>query len=164
MLDNDPNKRPTAEEILGHPLFWSSHQRQEYFKKLLHLREKLPNFDNEFSVLVQNFKIIPESGWYSKIESSLIFDLQNQYNTNSVWDLIRAITNCGKFYIEINHPNKDVNLQHFLNGKLEPVDYFCHLFPRLLIESWIFIRNKRKQLQKNLSFLEQAEFPCVSKF
>ncbi|XP_052418334.1 uncharacterized protein LOC127962717 isoform X2 [Carassius gibelio] len=98
MINEDPNNRPTVEQTLAHPFFWTDDRRVEYLKKLGNQKE-VENCRNVDEELLQNVEKNTEgksfSEWKTKLPSELVQKLDGKkkaYPENTL-GLLRFIRN-----------------------------------------------------------------------
>ncbi|CAM6097981.1 unnamed protein product [Calypogeia fissa] len=134
LLDPDPAKRPSAQDILLHPFFWDAEKRMCFLKDAsdrVELDIKDPN-----SVLYADLESLETfvlcGGWDAKLDFPLLQNIRGyrRYNFKSVRDLLRVIRNKANHYRELPE-----QLQTTLGCVPDGIDdYFSSRFPRLLIE------------------------------
>ncbi|KAF4110548.1 hypothetical protein G5714_007579 [Onychostoma macrolepis] len=105
MINEDPNNRPTVEQTLAHPFFWTDERRVEYLKKMGNQKEVeiCRNVDEE---LLQTLEKYTEgksfSEWKTKLPSELVQKLDGKkkaYPENTL-GLLRFIRNLHEHYPE----------------------------------------------------------------
>ncbi|KAJ5070909.1 ire1-related [Anaeramoeba ignava] len=138
MLEKDPQKRPTINEVTKHPMFWKPEQKLNFLIDASDILE----FENQSSLLVQKFekhrsRIIGQN-WMEFCDTALLDNLKNyrQYKGEFLRDLLRVIRN------KKNH-FKDLPIQ--LQQTLGPIpdnylNYFFVRFPGLFVYVYHFIR------------------------
>ncbi|KAG6783562.1 hypothetical protein POTOM_009218 [Populus tomentosa] len=86
LLDPDPEKRPKAQEVLNHPLFWTSERRLSFVQDVSD-RVELLNALESTATLALNGK------WDEKMEAAFIDNIgcYRRYTLDSVRDLLRVI-------------------------------------------------------------------------
>ncbi|KAK2914374.1 hypothetical protein Q8A67_002773 [Cirrhinus molitorella] len=105
MINEDPNERPTVEQTLAHPFFWTDERRVEYLKKLGNQNEaeNCRNVDEELLQAVEKYtdgKSFCE--WKTKLPSELVQKLDGKkkgYPENTL-GLLRFIRNLHEHYPE----------------------------------------------------------------
>ncbi|KAL8160467.1 hypothetical protein V2J09_002004 [Rumex salicifolius] len=139
----DPNTkvRPTARQVLHHPMFWDSEMRLSFLRDVsdrLTLKGKKYSSE-EFPVafpgaLESVGQRVFGASWDKKMESELIDDMNRgrdaDYKYNSVRHLLRFVRN------KMNHYHESsMKIKELIGSLPEGVDdYFICRFPRLLIE------------------------------
>ncbi|KAK9237133.1 hypothetical protein V1525DRAFT_404697 [Lipomyces kononenkoae] len=141
MLDRDPRKRPTANDVLLHPYFWSMEKRLNF------LLEVSDRFEIEQrdppSELLEELESDPErvvyNDWYKRLDRSLIENLgkYRKYHTDKVLDLLRALRNKKHHYQDLP-PNVQTALGSVPDGFLA---YFSQRFPNLLMHVYYVVKN-----------------------
>uniref|UniRef100_A0A8C2BFV1 Uncharacterized protein n=1 Tax=Cyprinus carpio TaxID=7962 RepID=A0A8C2BFV1_CYPCA len=98
MINEDPNKRPTVEQTLAHPFFWTNERRVEYLKKMGNQNEteNCRNVDEELLQTVEKYTEGKSfSEWKTKLPSELVQKLDGKkkgYPENTL-GLLRFIRN-----------------------------------------------------------------------
>lgn len=96
MLEMDPLKRPTCDQILAHPWFWSIDRKLAF---LADVSDRLERAGDRRSPthrhLESNRQLIIGSSWTLQVDQALSDDLgkYRKYFGNSVQDLLRAMRN-----------------------------------------------------------------------
>ncbi|XP_067277868.1 uncharacterized protein [Pseudorasbora parva] len=105
MINKTPNNRPTVEQTLAHPFFWTDERRVEYLKKLGNQKEA-ENCRNVDEELIQAIEQYTEgksfSQWKTKLPSELVQKLDGKkksYPENTL-GLLRFIRNLHEHYPE----------------------------------------------------------------
>lgn len=105
MINKDPNNRPTVEQSLAHPFFWTDERRVEYLKKFGNLNEaeNCRKVDEELLHAVETFTEGKSfSQWKTKFPSELVQKLDGKkkgYPENTL-GLLRFIRNLHEHYPE----------------------------------------------------------------
>lgn len=138
MLDRRPERRPTSEQVLKHPYFWSA-QKQVAF--LQDLSDKFEIEDRKsHSTILDSFemrrRVIFEgkATWNRLLDAEVWQDLcaYRKYNPQSARDLLRALRNKRSHFHELSS-----ELKAILGDTPEAfMGYFLKRFPRLLIECY----------------------------
>ncbi|GMM34708.1 bifunctional endoribonuclease/protein kinase [Saccharomycopsis crataegensis] len=140
MLESNPKKRLTAEEVLKHPFFWSNDKKVEF---LLKVSDKL-NIVARDAPLIHEFESGSEtvfngsSEWKSQFDEAFFANINTfrKYDSTKVMDLLRVIRNK---YHHINEipPEFAITEENFLQ-------YFGGMFPQLLIYCYYFIESNMR--------------------
>ncbi|GMN59111.1 hypothetical protein TIFTF001_028204 [Ficus carica] len=128
-------RRPNANEVLQHPLFWNAKKRLSFLRDT---SDRAEDINSELSealngtadtVLDQYSKV---KNWYKKVGDKIMRHMlkYRSYNYSSVQDLLRVIRNMFNHYEEL--PTHIQKLVGSLNEGLD--DFFTSKFPMLLIE------------------------------
>ncbi|KAJ4825500.1 hypothetical protein Tsubulata_035021 [Turnera subulata] len=134
LLDPIPDKRPKAQEVLHHPLFWSSEKRLLFLQEVsdrveLEDREK----GSELLKALESTAAVALNGkWDEKMEAVFIKNIgqYRRYKYDSVRDLLRVIRNKSHHYRELPEEIKEL-----LGSPPEGLEsYFSCRFPKLLME------------------------------
>ncbi|XP_056161058.1 uncharacterized protein LOC115685693 isoform X3 [Syzygium oleosum] len=139
LLNPNPNLRPKALEVLGHPLFWNSKMRLSFFREVSDWVESRAKGTK--SDLLEKLESIAQhvfdEEWHEKIDCKVI---EHQckfraYKFKRVRDLLRIVRNTFSHYREL--PPK---IQEIVGSSPEDLDsYYAKRFPRLLIETYRFV-------------------------
>lgn len=135
MLNQIPDKRPTAENVLKHPLFWSRAKKLEFLLKVsdrLEIESKDPPSDIIQKLEGNSKRIIPHHDWCKFLDEQFLENLTKyrKYQKDKVIDLLRAIRNV---YHHFNDLPEDIRekMGTLPNGFY---DYFSEKFPHILME------------------------------
>ncbi|GMJ02791.1 ARABIDOPSIS THALIANA INOSITOL REQUIRING 1-1, inositol requiring 1-1 [Hibiscus trionum] len=134
LLDPNPELRPKAQDVLHHPLFWSSETRLSFLREASD-RVELEDRQSESEVLNELESIAPVAlggKWDEKLEAAFLNNIGHyrRYKFDSVRDLLRVIRNKQNHYRELPQ-----DIQDLLGPLPEGFDgYFACRFPKLLIE------------------------------
>uniref|UniRef100_A0A671K9C9 Probable serine/threonine-protein kinase irlC n=1 Tax=Sinocyclocheilus anshuiensis TaxID=1608454 RepID=A0A671K9C9_9TELE len=105
MINEDPNNRPTVEQTLTHPFFWTDERRVEYLKKMGNQNEaeNCRNVDEEVLQAVEKYTEGKSfSEWKTKLPSDIVQKLDGKkkgYPENTL-GLLRFIRNLHEHYPE----------------------------------------------------------------
>lgn len=97
--------RPKAEEVLHHPLFWSSEKHLLFLQDAsdrVELADRVG--DSDLLKALENVASVALNGnWNEKLEARFIDNIGNyrRYKYNSVRDLLRLIRNKSSHYIDL---------------------------------------------------------------
>ncbi|XP_056318409.1 serine/threonine-protein kinase/endoribonuclease IRE1 [Danio aesculapii] len=105
MINKDPNNRPTVEQSLAHPFFWTDERRVEYLKKIGNQNEaeNCRKVDEELLHAVEKFTEGKSfSQWKNKFPSELVQKLDGKKKgyPESTLGLLRFIRNLHEHYSE----------------------------------------------------------------
>ncbi|KAK4858274.1 hypothetical protein QYF36_013707 [Acer negundo] len=134
LLNPDPQLRPSAFEVLHHPLFWSSETRLSFLRDTsdrveLEYRE---TYSALLKALENTASVALGTKWNEKMEPIFITNIGHyrRYRFDSVQDLLRVMRNKLNHYRELHK-----EIQELVGPVPEGFDgYFATRFPRLLIE------------------------------
>ncbi|XP_048226917.1 serine/threonine-protein kinase/endoribonuclease IRE1b-like isoform X2 [Ricinus communis] len=134
LLDPNPDKRPKAQEVLNHPLFWTPEQRLLFLQDISD-RVELEDRENESEILnaLESTGAVALNGkWDEKMEAAFINNIgrYRRYKYDSVRDLLRVIRNKSHHYRELPQEIKELLGSHPEGFE----NYFSSRFPKLLIE------------------------------
>nr|GLL37124.1 serine/threonine-protein kinase/endoribonuclease IRE1a-like [Ipomoea trifida] len=140
LLHPNPVSRPTAMEIINHPLFWKPETRLAFLRDASD-RVELEDREADSDILkaLESIKTEALGGqWDAKMDSAFINDIgrYRRYKFDSVRDLLRVIRNKLNHYRELSK-----EIQELLGQVPEGFDsYFSSRFPRLVMEVYNVIR------------------------
>ncbi|EDO14403.1 hypothetical protein Kpol_209p1 [Vanderwaltozyma polyspora DSM 70294] len=138
MLDNDPLKRPSASNVLKHPLFWSASKKLQFLLKIsdrFEFERRDPPSPLLLTLESHASKVIENGDWTSKFNSLFIDNLgrYRKYHGEMLMDLLRSLRN--KYHHYNDMPQKLMNeIGQLPDGFY---NYFLKKFPNLLIEIYI---------------------------
>ncbi|XP_048188050.1 serine/threonine-protein kinase/endoribonuclease IRE2 [Perognathus longimembris pacificus] len=133
MLSPLPQARPSAPQVLAHPLFWSRAKQLQFFQDVSDWLEKEPEQGPLVAALEAGGHMVVRDNWHQHISAPLQADLRRfrSYKGTSVRDLLRAIRNKKHHYREL-----PAAVRQALGPVPESfVKYFTQRFPRLLLHT-----------------------------
>jgi serine/threonine-protein kinase/endoribonuclease IRE1 len=140
MLSNNAEDRPSSEEVLEHPMWWSAHDRLSFLTDLSDRVEVL-NRDKHASEYHELESLAPwaiggSGQWSDKLDQTLMQNLLKvrKYDTRSLRDLLRVVRNK---YVHYRELPKDV--QQCLGDVPDAfLSYFEMKFPNLVLACFLF--------------------------
>jgi len=131
MIQTDPDLRPTAQEVLEHPFFWSPDKQLSFFISFSNKVEHTDPTSECRITLSHNDPVIVGRNWDSKLDPLLLQDIHKyrKYDFSSTRDCLRIIRNKLNHYEELSEELKKA-LGSLPNGYL---NYFKDRFSYLLI-------------------------------
>lgn len=154
MIQKDPTRRPSIEQVLTHPFFWTNAKRLQAIEEL---SDALATRDQER--LEEQFAthLVRGSPWLDRLDQPMLADLQSHRNyTSSAFDLVRTIRNISQhfkkrtdgFFACLHDPALDADFESWKEACFEDPDlrataimrYFLHpkRFPWLAVEASVF--------------------------
>ncbi|KAJ4897073.1 Serine/threonine-protein kinase/endoribonuclease IRE1a [Raphanus sativus] len=134
LLNPNPDLRPSATEVLLHPMFWNSEMRLSFLRDASD-RVELENREADSEILKAMESTAPVAiggKWDEKLEPIFITNIgrYRRYKYDSIRDLLRVIRN------KLNHHRElPSEIQELVGTVPEGFDeYFTVRFPKLLIE------------------------------
>lgn len=135
MISKDPSNRPTAFEVLKHPLFWKPSKKLAFLLKVSD-RFEVERRDPPSPLLLKLEtiapKIITNGNWSKKFDAAFMDNLgkYRKYHFNKIMDLLRALRN--KYHHFMDLPDE-------LAKEMGPIpdgfyEYFSSRFPDMLME------------------------------
>ncbi|CAN8271260.1 unnamed protein product [Cochlearia groenlandica] len=148
LLNSNPDLRPSANEVLLHPMYWNSEMRLSFLRDASD-RIELENREHDSQILkaIENTASVAIGGkWDEKLEPAFITNIGSyrRYKYDSIRDLLRVIRNKLNHYREL--PSQ---IQELVGTIPEGYDeYFAVRFPNLLIEVYkvIFLHCKEEEV------------------
>ncbi|KAJ0098238.1 hypothetical protein Patl1_29292 [Pistacia atlantica] len=134
LLNPDPQLRPSALEVLRHPLFWNSETRLSFLRDTsdrVELEDR-ETYSNLLRALESTASVALGTKWNERIEPAFLANIGHyrRYKFDSVRDLLRVMRNKLNHYREL--PKE---IQKLVGPVPEGFDeYFASRFPRLFIE------------------------------
>lgn len=105
MLEKDPAKRPTIEEVMDHPFWWNERQKLQF---LIELSDRMENEDRqEDKTLIRSFEsVAPKAtggNWGARLDPLLVTNLgqYRKYTFTSLRDLLRVVRNKHNHFREL---------------------------------------------------------------
>ncbi|KAF8035118.1 hypothetical protein BT93_C1222 [Corymbia citriodora subsp. variegata] len=145
LLNQDPELRPQASEVLKHPFFWTPKMRLSFLYDVsneVKSEDRKGNFDLQ-KALENTAQSIFGKKWDDKVHSKVMANLRRHrdYNGSCVSDLLRAVQN------EVSHHKEDPkSVKRILGPYPDRMDaYFAKKFPKLLIETYKVARELGKE-------------------
>ncbi len=143
MLSKNAENRPTSEEVLEHPMWWSAHQRLAFltdFSDRIEVLNRAKHASQYHELESLGPWAIGEDGeWWSRLDPLLAENLLKvrKYDTRSLRDLLRVLRNKNVHYRELPR-----DLQNSLGGLPDKfLDYFESRYPNLLMACFLFAAN-----------------------
>eukprot|EP01041_Mallomonas_annulata_P002756 gene2756-5426_t len=131
MVENIPEKRPTAAQVCHHPFFWVAQKRLEFLVDFSdRLEHELP--DSPLVLAVEgNAAAVVGRSWDRKLHRELLEDIgrYRKYDSASVRDCLRLIRNKRHHFNELAAPVKTI-MSPLPTGFML---YFENRFPKLLM-------------------------------
>lgn len=95
MIGKDPSKRPTAEAVLRHPMFWREEKILAFLQDVSDRVEKLDIYTDPLKTLERNSRFVVQDDWIYLLDDNIKEDLRKHrdYFSMSVRDLLRALRN-----------------------------------------------------------------------
>lgn len=136
MLQNDSERRPTAEQILNHGYFWDTKRILQIFGTIIKNAEE-ETVNNIKNNLNRNSARIVYGNWKTKLDHPFIDDLKLKHNDNlkgeCVLDLIKYILSV---YIHLKDLNPE--MYAFLGEDDEGfLKYWTEKFPKIISHIYI---------------------------
>ncbi|TYI88702.1 hypothetical protein E1A91_D03G001300v1 [Gossypium mustelinum] len=134
LLNPEPELRPSALEVLRHPLFWSCEMKLSFLQETSD-RVELEDRKVDSDILKALESVAPTAlggKWNEKMEHAFIANIgyYRRYKFDSVRDLLRVMRNKSHHYREL-----PIEIQELVGSVPEGFyGYFASRFPRLFIE------------------------------
>lgn len=149
MMIDDPEERPTPQEVLNHPLFLSGLQKMNIFMHASDfLMSPAANDRKLQSLFDENYEQVIGSNWMRTVDLKLVKDaLKNtDYSEHSIVDLVRFIRN--KYVHPLKLPDDDPIMSIFADQDTY-FTYFHKLYPNLFLYTYYFIDKYEKFVDTN---------------
>ncbi|NXF98279.1 ERN1 endoribonuclease, partial [Eubucco bourcierii] len=133
MISPEPQCRPSAPMVLGHPFFWSQEKQLQFFQDVSDRIEREPAEGAMVSALERGACSVVRTNWRMHISLPLQTDLRKfrTYKGGSVRDLLRAMRNKKHHYHEL-----PADVRAALGSVPDGfVQYFTSRFPQLLLHT-----------------------------
>ncbi|AET41451.1 bifunctional endoribonuclease/protein kinase IRE1 Ecym_8164 [Eremothecium cymbalariae DBVPG len=148
MIQSDPLKRPVAQVVLKHPLFWSVPRKLEFLLKVSD-RFEIERRDPPSALLLKleasSTKVLPYKDWTIKFDQLFMDNLgkYRKYNGEKLMDLLRALRN--KYHHFHDLPEELCDLMSPIPDGF--YTYFIKRFPNLLMEIYYVVKDNLKDDQ-----------------
>lgn len=95
MINRDSSKRPSADAILKHPMFWREEKILSFLQDVSDRIEKLDIYTDPLRSLERNAHLVVRDDWSLHLDEGITDDLRKYrgYHGVSVRDLLRALRN-----------------------------------------------------------------------
>ena len=144
MMLDDPEERPTPQEVLNHPLFLSGLQKMNIFMHASDFLMSPQANDRKLQTLFdQNYEKVIGSNWMRTVDFKLVNDALKSadYSEHSIVDLVRFIRN--KYVHPLKLPDDDPIMSIFVDQNTY-FSYFHKLYPNLFLYTYYFIDKYEK--------------------
>ncbi|SPO35666.1 related to IRE1 - protein kinase [Pseudozyma flocculosa] len=133
MVDNDPRRRPSANDVLAHPYFWDANKRLNFLQDAsdrFEIMEKDPPAPALVMLEAKATKVVGHD-WHRRCDKAFLENLGKfrKYDPTSVQDLLRAMRNKKHHYQDMP-PHLRRMLGSLPDGFL---GYFTRRFPELFL-------------------------------
>ncbi|KAK8869908.1 hypothetical protein IAR55_000476 [Kwoniella newhampshirensis] len=141
LLSMDPGDRPSTEECLIHPFFWTSAKRLAFLCDASDRFEIMETEPPEATLVMLETDTATVVGkdWYSRLDKVVTSNLgkYRKYKGNSVRDLLRAMRNKKHHYQDLEPSVK----RHFGSLPAGYLHYFTSRYPRLFLHVYGVVRD-----------------------
>lgn len=156
LLDPNPDKRPRAQDVMNHPLFWTSDKRLSFLQDVSD-RVELEDRESRSELLnaLESTATVALNGkWDEKMEAAFINNIgrYRRYKFDSVRDLLRVIRNKSHHYRELPEEIKELLGSHPEGFE----SYFSCRFPKLFIEVYKVIYQYCKDEEFFCKYIETS--------
>lgn len=95
MIHKDPQRRPPAKAITGHPVFWDENRIMSFLQDVSDRVEKLQFENDPLRTLEKNGRFVVKEDWNLHVDKIISEDIRKYrgYMGASVRDLLRAFRN-----------------------------------------------------------------------
>eukprot|EP00210_Caulerpa_lentillifera_P007123 g6815.t1 len=140
MLEKEPDKRPSIEEVKEHPFWWNSRKKLGF---LIELSDRVENEDRQDDkTLFRAFEDVAAKAtggnWGARLDPLLVTNLgqYRKYTFTSLRDLLRVIRNKHNHYREL-----PASLKQAMGAIPDGFcNYFVNRFPNLLMTTYVFVK------------------------
>lgn len=140
MLSKDSEKRPSSEQVLEHPMWWSPHDRLSFLSDFSD-RVEIENRANDEAAFValeslSSWAIGTDKGWLHLLDTVVVDNLTKyrKYDPLSLRDLLRVVRNKSSHYREL-----PLEVQKKLGSLPEGfLHYFENRYPNLVTTCFFF--------------------------
>ena len=140
-IDADPSKRPSATEILAHPMWWDAEKKLQFLidaSDRVELEDRMSDRSLLRAFETRAKSSIACDDWTKKLDAALLENLgrYREYDGTSLRDLLRVIRNKANHYRELP-PKLQRTLGSYPDGLWR---YVSIRFPALLLGGARFLR------------------------
>ncbi|PRP86490.1 hypothetical protein PROFUN_05272 [Planoprotostelium fungivorum] len=140
MIQYDPIDRPTVEEVMMHPYFWSDTKRLTFFKDASD-RFEVEKPTSPMVLELENYKeAVMQSNWKAAVDPLFLENLgekYRKYTTDAIRCLLRVIRNKIHHYYDLPEDVREL-LGPLPSGFLR---YFTIRFPKLMWVTYSVLKN-----------------------
>lgn len=142
-VQQNPLLRPQFECLLIHPYFWSVDRAVAFLQETKKVFDHGPRIRSKFDELTVGLDVFPLTGWYDVPGMQEIADsAQNEFTDESKRKLSPLLKLCRNV---CSHQPQNAVWNRFKTNS-DAVQFFFERFPKLLIVSWLKIREVMKLL------------------
>ena len=138
MLAHEASVRPSANEILRHPMFWSEAKTLHVLSHLSgELNGKTAESDARRASVEPLLRVDATLPWSRGAAASFYSYCQSKrgYDDKSMVDFLRAVRNV---YVHWTEVKEEGVLNTLLDGKIEKLVTFIEsIFPRFVVQCWL---------------------------
>lgn len=155
MILRDPSKRPSAEEVCRHPMFWTHKEQLDFLLEVSDRFEIEPR-DPPSELLQQLERDAPDvvgTNWQSQLDPLLLDNLgkYRKYHGDRVMDLLRAFRNKYHHFNDMP-PELQKIMSPLPKGYME---YFTSRFPNLLMSIYHVVKDNLRHEHAFERFFEE---------
>uniref|UniRef100_A0A8D8UKA2 non-specific serine/threonine protein kinase n=1 Tax=Cacopsylla melanoneura TaxID=428564 RepID=A0A8D8UKA2_9HEMI len=161
MIAREPELRPSASTVAGHPAFWDNNTVLNFLQDVSDRIEKEELTDPVVLNLERGAHIVTRGDWRTCIDPEVACDLRKyrSYRGESCRDLLRAMRNKKHHYRELS-PEAQRLLGSVPN---EFVTYWLTKYPALVQHTWVSMQCIRHEPCLAKYFTKQTSFEFVKK-
>ncbi|KAF3597147.1 hypothetical protein DY000_02024969 [Brassica cretica] len=166
LLNSNPESRPSASEVLKHPIFWSTDKKIQLIVEASDHFTAVPAFLQNLTATERKITTALAKKWVSQVDGNVLNSMRSKYRDNDFGELVRFFRNCKCHYsdIMIDIKGSIVSIQTVMGDMPDGFhSYFASRFPELLMKrSYDLTCGKLKlRLKSSTSFGEHYLVPLA---
>ncbi|WZZ73734.1 hypothetical protein YC2023_085104 [Brassica napus] len=137
LLNSNPESRPSASEVLKHPIFWSTDKKIQLIVEASDHFTAVPAFLQNLTATERKITTALAKKWVSQVDGNVLNSMRSKYRDNDFGELVRFFRNCKCHYsdIMIDIKGSIVSIQTVMGDMPDGFhSYFASRFPELLME------------------------------
>ncbi|CAN7044583.1 unnamed protein product, partial [Brassica rapa subsp. trilocularis] len=156
LLNSNPESRPSASEVLKHPIFWSTDKKIQLIVEASDHFTAVPAFLQNLTATERKKTTALAKKWVSQVDGNVLNSMRSKYRDNDFGELVRFFRNCKCHYsdIMIDIKGSIVSIQTVMGDMPDGFhSYFASRFPELLmVVHNIISNNLRSESKFNIFF------------
>ncbi|KAG2264511.1 hypothetical protein Bca52824_071590 [Brassica carinata] len=101
LLNSNPESRPSASEVLKHPIFWSTDKKIQLIVEASDHFTAVPAFLQNLTATERKITTALAKKWVSQVDGNVLNSMRSKYRDNDFGELVRFFRNCKCHYSDI---------------------------------------------------------------